>query len=66
VSYAGYALVLAAMQTAPVSYVVAGRQTSVLFALVMGVLWLGETPGRPRMWGAAATVLGVALIAFAG
>jgi drug/metabolite transporter (DMT)-like permease len=66
VSYLGYALVLAAMQTAPVSYVVAGRQTSVLFALVMGVLWLGESPGRPRIWGAVATVAGVALIALWG
>lgn len=66
VSYGGYALVLAAMQTAPVSYVVAGRQTSVLFALVMGVLWLRETPGRPRVLGAIATVAGVALIALWG
>jgi drug/metabolite transporter (DMT)-like permease len=66
VSYLGYALVLAAMQTAPVSYVVAGRQTSVLFALVMGMLWLGERPGRPRIWGAVATVAGVALIALWG
>jgi drug/metabolite transporter (DMT)-like permease len=38
----------------------------VLFALVMGVVWLHETPGRPRVWGAAATVVGVALIAVAG
>lgn len=66
VSYFGYALVLAALQTAPVSYVVAVRQTSVLFALVMGVLWLRETPGRPRIWGAVATVAGVALIALWG
>jgi drug/metabolite transporter (DMT)-like permease len=66
VSYLGYALVLAAMQSAPVSYVVAGRQTSVLFALVMGMLWLRETPGRPRIWGAVATVAGVALIALWG
>ena len=63
VSYAGYALVLAALETAPVSYVVAVRQTSVLFALGMGMLWLRETPGRPRVWGAVATVVGVALIA---
>jgi len=63
VSYAGYALVLAALETAPVSYVVAVRQTSVLFALAMGMLWLRETPGRPRVWGAVATVFGVALIA---
>jgi len=63
VSYLGYALVLAALETAPVSYVVAVRQTSVLFALGMGMLWLRETPGRPRVWGAVATVVGVALIA---
>jgi uncharacterized membrane protein len=63
VSYLGYALVLAALETTPVSYVVAVRQTSVLFALGMGMLWLHETPGRPRVWGALATVAGVALIA---
>ncbi len=63
VSYLGYALVLAALETAPVSYVVAVRQTSVLFALGLGMLWLRETPGRPRVWGAVATVVGVALIA---
>jgi drug/metabolite transporter (DMT)-like permease len=66
VSYIGYALVLAALETAPVSYVVAVRQTSVLFALVMGVLWLRETPGRSRIWGAISTVIGVALIATSG
>ena len=66
VSYGGYALILAALETAPVSYVVAVRQTSVLFALVMGVLWLRETPGRPRVLGAIATVAGVALIALFG
>lgn len=59
----GYGLTLKALETAPVSYVVAVRQTSVLFALVLGVLWLGERPGRARAIGAAATVVGVALIA---
>jgi drug/metabolite transporter (DMT)-like permease len=63
VSYLGYALVLAALETAPVSYVVAVRQTSVLFALGLGMLWLHERPGRPRVWGAVATVVGVGLIA---
>jgi drug/metabolite transporter (DMT)-like permease len=66
VSYLGYALVLAALETAPVSYVVAVRQTSVLFALGMGVLWLRETPGRPRILGAVSTVVGVAMIALWG
>ena len=51
-------------ELAPVSYVVAVRQTSVLFALVLGTLWLGERPGWSRVLGGAATVAGVALIAW--
>ena len=39
------------------------RQSSVLFAVVLGVLWLRERPGRERVVGALATVVGVALIA---
>lgn len=66
VSFASYALILRAFETAPVSYVVAARQTSVLFAVLLGVIWLRERPGRLRIVGAAATVLGVALIALAG
>lgn len=66
VSFAGYTLILKAFETAPVSYVVAARQTSVLFAVLLGVIWLRERPGRTRIIGAAATVLGVALIALAG
>jgi drug/metabolite transporter (DMT)-like permease len=63
VSFVSYGLVLQALRTAPVSYVVAARQTSVLFAVGLGVAWLRETPGRPRLVGAAATVAGVVLIA---
>jgi drug/metabolite transporter (DMT)-like permease len=66
VSFASYTLILKAFETAPVSYVVAVRQTSVLFAVVLGVIWLRERPGRTRIVGAAATVLGVAFIALAG
>ena len=62
VSLVGYGLILKALETAPVSYVVAGRQTSVIFALAMGVMWLGEKPGRTRMLGGIATFVGVALI----
>lgn len=65
-SLIGYSLTLEALRWAPVSYVVAVRQTSVLFALLLGVLWLGERPERPRLLGACATVLGVMLIALAG
>jgi drug/metabolite transporter (DMT)-like permease len=62
---AGYGLILEAFRTTPASYVVAVRQTSVLFALAIGSLWLHERPGPVRALGAAATVLGVALIASA-
>jgi drug/metabolite transporter (DMT)-like permease len=66
VSLASYTLVLQALATAPASYVVAVRQASVLFALLLGVLRLHERPGRPRVLGALATVAGVALIALYG
>src|SRR5262245_4741658 len=66
VSLVGYTLVLQAFAMAPASYVVAARQTSVLFALLLGVARLRERPGRPRVVGAVATVAGVALIALYG
>ena len=64
VSLASYTLILRALETAPVSYVVAVRQSGVLFAVALGVLFLGDRPGRERVGGAILTVLGVALIAF--
>ncbi len=63
VSLVGYGLILKALETATVSYVVAARQTSVIFALGLGVFWLGERPGRTRLLGGLATAAGVALIA---
>jgi drug/metabolite transporter (DMT)-like permease len=66
ISFAGYALILRAFETSLASYVVAVRQSSVLFAVALGALWLRERPGRPRVLGALATVLGVALIAVFG
>jgi drug/metabolite transporter (DMT)-like permease len=66
VSLAGYGLILEAFRLAPASYVVAVRQSSVLFAAWIGVAFLGERPDRGRLAGAAATVAGVALIGFGG
>lgn len=66
VSLVGYGLILAAFEHAPASYVVAVRQSSVLFAAWIGVAFLGERPDRGRLAGAAATVVGVALIGFGG
>jgi drug/metabolite transporter (DMT)-like permease len=61
----GYSLILDALRRAPASYVVAVRQSSVLFVLILSVIWLGERPGPARVVGAVSTVLGVALIALA-
>jgi drug/metabolite transporter (DMT)-like permease len=66
VSLASYGLILAAFQHAPASYVVAVRQSSVLFAAWIGVAILGERPDRARLSGAVATVAGVALIGLGG
>lgn len=63
---ASYALILYTLQSSPVSYVVAVRQISVLFAVGLGVIWLRERPGPVRVAGAAANVVGVALIAAGG
>jgi len=59
----GAVFVPQALATANVSYAVAVRQTSVLFAVAISTWFLGEQPGRERVAGAFATVLGVALIA---
>jgi drug/metabolite transporter (DMT)-like permease len=65
-SFGSYGLILEAMRTAPVSYVVAVRQISVAFAVILALVWLRERPGRPRVVGSLATVVGVALIALIG
>ena len=65
-SLVGYGLILHAYTTAPASYVVAVRQMSVLFAVAIAVVFLGERPSPRRIAGAAATVAGVALIAWGG
>jgi len=66
ISFLGYALILRAFENALASYVVAVRQSSVLFAVALSALWLRERPSRPRVLGAVATVLGVAMIALYG
>jgi len=42
------------------------RQSSVLFAVALSALWLRERPSRPRVLGAIATILGIAMIALYG
>jgi drug/metabolite transporter (DMT)-like permease len=65
IGVAGYSLILQALRTAPASYVVAARQSSVFFVLLFGVVRLGERPSGPRLLGATLTVAGVGLIAVA-
>ena len=66
VCVASYWLILEAMRRAPVSYIVAVRQSSVLFAFLIAVIWLKERPTRLRVLGMVGTVVGVALIGVAG
>jgi len=65
-SLIGYGLILKAMETAPASYVVAVRQISVLFVMLLGAVTLRERPGPVRVLGGASTVAGVVLIALYG
>ena len=51
-----------AMTRAPVAAVAALRETSVLFAALIGALWLKEGLGPMRLAGAASVVAGVAAL----
>lgn len=61
-SLAAYGIVLWAMTHAPVAAVAALRETSVLFAALLGSLWLKERFGLPRLAGAVSVVLGIAAL----
>ena len=61
-SLAAYGIVLWAMTRAPIAAVAALRETSVLFAALMGSLWLKEGFGWRRIAGAASVVAGIAAL----
>ena len=61
-SIAAYAIVLWAMTRAPVAAVAALRETSVLFAAIIGTVLLKEGFGLARLAGAASVVAGVAAL----
>ena len=61
-SLAAYAIVLWAMTRAPVAAVAALRETSVLFAALIGAVWLKEGFGMMRLVGAASVVAGIAAL----
>ncbi|TMH35539.1 MAG: hypothetical protein E6H66_07370 [Betaproteobacteria bacterium] len=61
-SLAAYGIVLWAMTRAPIAAVAALRETSVLFAALLGSLWLKEGFGWRRAAGAASVVAGIAAL----
>jgi drug/metabolite transporter (DMT)-like permease len=61
--FGAYALTLGALRLAPAAPVAAVRETSIVIAVALGALLLGERVGRARAAGAAAILAGVVLIA---
>jgi drug/metabolite transporter (DMT)-like permease len=61
-SIVAYGLVIWAMSIAPLAYVSALRETSVLLAAAIGTLLLGEPFGGRRMLAAAIVCIGVVVL----
>ncbi len=59
----GYILVLVAMTLAPVGYLLALRQVSVVVGALLGLALLGEGYGAPRLLGSATIFAGVYVLA---
>ena len=51
------------MQLGNTAYVVASRELSIVFSVIIGRLWLGERPSRWRVLSAITIVCGVAALA---
>ena len=62
---ASYGIALWAMLQAPVAVVAALRETSILFAMLLARLLLGERPGRQRVLAALVMAIGVMLLRLA-
>ncbi len=60
-SYGAYAIAVWAMTVAPIALVGALRETSILFAVLIGWIALGETVDRWKAIAAVVIVCGVAL-----
>lgn len=65
-SFLAYALVIWAMNRAPMAFVSALRETSVVLAAILGTKLLGEPFGRERIGAAAIVALGTVLLKLAG
>ena len=57
-----YGIVLWAMTQAPIAVVAALRESSVIFAVLIGCLWFKEGKLRPGLLAAALVAVGVVLI----
>jgi drug/metabolite transporter (DMT)-like permease len=64
-SYVAYGLVIWAFTQAPIALVTALRETSIIFALLIGVLFLGERLTPAKVLATSLTLLGVALLRLA-
>ena len=60
-----YALALYAKSKAPLGMVSALRETSVIFAAMIGLIWFGEGPARPRLIAAGLVAIGIVMLALA-
>lgn len=60
-----YALALYAKSKAPLGMVSALRETSVIFAAMIGLIWFGEGPARPRLIAAGIVAAGIVMLALA-
>jgi drug/metabolite transporter (DMT)-like permease len=60
-SFAGYAIAVWAMTVAPIALVAALRETSILFAVMIGWLVFGEAMTRGKVLAALVIVAGVML-----
>ncbi|MFA8384749.1 MAG: hypothetical protein ACEPO2_03950 [Pelagibaca sp.] len=63
ISGLAYALALFAKTLAPIGIVSAVRETSVIFAALIGVFWLREGPANRRLVAASVVALGVMILA---
>jgi drug/metabolite transporter (DMT)-like permease len=64
-SFAAYALVTWSFTQAPIALVTALREVSIIFALLIGVFFLGEKLNLAKVFSTAVTLLGVILLRFA-
>ena len=63
ISGVAYGLALFAKTLAPIGIVSAIRETSVIFAALIGVIWLGEGPAGRRLLAAAIVACGIMILA---